>query len=193
MTSAVLEDANVWTQITGSYTAPSVGTKVIMYLEGPAGGVDLRVDTVSLVLNVPPPPELVYEADDGPDNGNSAFGTFPLQECQGDCDNNEDCSFGLICFQRGGTEAVPGCSGLGLSGKDYCVKISIESLRKRDATITVLDASGNPVDGAVVNVQQIRREFGFGTAIANRSPSNVLKNNVQYQNFIKENFEWAVP
>ena len=53
VTSAFLQDANVWTQITGSYTAPSVGTKVIMYLEGPVGGVDLRVDTVSLVLNTP--------------------------------------------------------------------------------------------------------------------------------------------
>ena len=27
----------------------------------------------------------------------------------------------LVCFQRDGVEPVPGCSGLGDSGDDYCV------------------------------------------------------------------------
>ena len=28
--------------------------------------------------------------------------------------------WGLNCFKRDGTEAVPGCDGTGVSGKDYC-------------------------------------------------------------------------
>jgi len=40
---------------------------------------------------------------------------LPLQ-----CDNDSQCQFPLKCMQRGGIEAVPGCSGEGVSGKDYC-------------------------------------------------------------------------
>ncbi|KAL7527382.1 hypothetical protein ACHAXR_001928, partial [Thalassiosira sp. AJA248-18] len=46
---------------------------------------------------------------------------FPLGECQGDCDGDGDCDGpNLFCFQRNGIEPVPGCSGDGVSGKDYC-------------------------------------------------------------------------
>ena len=63
-------------------------------------------------------PKLVYAAD----NGSNAFGIFPLQECQGDCDKDGDCAGELYCFERDGLEAVPGCSGEAESetGKDYC-------------------------------------------------------------------------
>mmetsp|Transcript_28492 Transcript_28492/g.61197 ORF Transcript_28492/g.61197 Transcript_28492/m.61197 type:complete len:682 (+) Transcript_28492:175-2220(+) len=46
--------------------------------------------------------------------------TWPLGECQGDCDLDTDCQGSLTCFQRSGNEPVPGCSGTGTSGKDYC-------------------------------------------------------------------------
>ena len=46
----------------------------------------------------------------------------PLTECEGDCDNDNQCEGDLKCFQRSGFEAVPGCSGQGLSGKDYCYR-----------------------------------------------------------------------
>ena len=59
---------------------------------------------------------MVYVAD----NGDNAFGTFPLQECQGDCDNDGDCSPPLYCFLRDSLEPVPNCSGQGETGKDYC-------------------------------------------------------------------------
>lgn len=45
---------------------------------------------------------------------------FPLQECQGDCDNDLQCDVGLTCFHRDSTEAVPGCVGAGQSANDYC-------------------------------------------------------------------------
>lgn len=53
------------------------------------------------------------------DNGSPAE-SFPLGKCDGDCDRDSDCAEGLLCFQRWGTEEVPGCEGLGENGKDYC-------------------------------------------------------------------------
>ena len=68
-------------------------------------------------------------------NDNIPTNVFPLDECQGDCDSDDDCNIGLICYQRssnptgvekeGGVyESVPGCSGgeLDTSGTDYCVR-----------------------------------------------------------------------
>ena len=51
-------------------------------------------------------------------NGGSGYGV-----CEGDCDKDSDCGIGLMCFQRGGNEPVPGCSGTPKSGWDYCVAI----------------------------------------------------------------------
>eukprot|EP00980_Cylindrotheca_fusiformis_P021855 scaffold8694_cov135-Cylindrotheca_fusiformis.AAC.2 len=41
----------------------------------------------------------------------------------GDCDSDNDCESGLICFQRGAYESVPGCSGGSSDGSlsDYCI------------------------------------------------------------------------
>ena len=45
-----------------------------------------------------------------------------LNLCEGDCDSDSDCSFGLKCFQRSGYTPVPGCSGTGVLDWDYCYK-----------------------------------------------------------------------
>jgi len=50
-------------------------------------------------------------------------GVGGLGVCEGDCDSDRECGVGLTCFQRDGNEAVPGCSGSGKSGWDYCVAI----------------------------------------------------------------------
>jgi hypothetical protein len=42
--------------------------------------------------------------------------------CEGDCDSDSDCESGLKCFLRSGFKAVPGCSGRGHNGADYCYK-----------------------------------------------------------------------
>ena len=42
----------------------------------------------------------------------------------------------------------------------------IETLRKTDLTVKVLDASGKPVEGATVHVKMTRHAFHFGTAVA---------------------------
>ncbi|CAJ1964753.1 unnamed protein product [Cylindrotheca closterium] len=53
------------------------------------------------------------------DNGQPAS-AFPLGACQGDCDTDAECAGNLICFQRAEFEDVPGCTGFGVSGFDYC-------------------------------------------------------------------------
>ena len=42
---------------------------------------------------------------------------------QGDCDSDSDCTAtaGLKCYQRSGTESVPGCTGTARSEVDYCI------------------------------------------------------------------------
>ena len=52
--------------------------------------------------------------------GDEDEGTFPLQMCQGDCDDDSDCAAGLTCMERNGIQEVPGCVGAGESGHDYC-------------------------------------------------------------------------
>ena len=44
----------------------------------------------------------------------------------------------------------------------------IEKLRKRDLTVRVVDADGNPVSGAAVRVQQTRHDWKFGTFLGSK-------------------------
>jgi hypothetical protein len=71
------------------------------------------------------------------DNGEPSS-VFPLGRCEGDCDNDTQCGPGLLCFQRRGTEAVPGCSGTGVSGKDYCYQ------PEEDGDLTIEGNNGTP-------------------------------------------------
>lgn len=45
-----------------------------------------------------------------------------LALCQGDCDSDDDCADGLVCYQRSGGEIVPFCDGPPDNSRtDYCV------------------------------------------------------------------------
>lgn len=53
----------------------------------------------------------------------------PLGECQGDCDTDEQCADGLVCFKRSletSLNDIPGCSSSGTVGHnvDICVDFS---------------------------------------------------------------------
>jgi len=50
---------------------------------------------------------------------------LPLGLCQGDCDNDSDCSEGLFCFFKtnGIVQRVPGCEGNDSTSTDFCVDI----------------------------------------------------------------------
>lgn len=56
--------------------------------------------------------------------GNNIFNhIFQLEQCEGDCDDRDDCRGDLVCHQRNQYQPVFGCAG-GLtdaSHKDYCV------------------------------------------------------------------------
>jgi len=52
--------------------------------------------------------------------------SFPLGECEGDCDSNGDCQSGLICHKRSKYGPIPqGCSGSKASRTDYCVEPTV--------------------------------------------------------------------
>jgi endo-1,4-beta-xylanase len=63
---------------------------------------------------------------------------------------------------------------------------SIETLRKRDCTITVLDGANKPMSGVPVSVKQVRHHFGFGAAI----PYKILHDSALQKVFL-DHFEWA--
>ena len=44
-------------------------------------------------------------------NNGSPSSVFPLGECQGDCDNDNECAGSLVCFQRSGTGKKPHTRG----------------------------------------------------------------------------------
>lgn len=54
---------------------------------------------------------------------------FPMNMCEGDCDEDADCSGNLICYQRDDidTALIPGCDGTpDVDGSDYCCDTSFE-------------------------------------------------------------------
>ena len=55
--------------------------------------------------------------------GDPPFEKFPLQLCEGDCDNDDHCAEGLMCFQRNANDTVPGCIGgdTDIQKTDYCI------------------------------------------------------------------------
>lgn len=63
-----------------------------------------------------------------------------LGRCEGDCDRDSDCAGDLVCFERDGNDAVPGCSGGSSDGSktDYCI-------RKRDDISNPIDPNDPPV------------------------------------------------
>ncbi len=62
----------------------------------------------------------------------------------------------------------------------------IESMRKRNAEITVLGSNGEPVADVNVQIKQVKHRFAFGSCINYRVNSNTT-----YANFFKNHFEWA--
>ncbi|KAL7497308.1 hypothetical protein ACHAWT_005755 [Skeletonema menzelii] len=57
------------------------------------------------------------------DGVNGCTPESPCDVCTGDCDTNEGCMPGLMCFKRSGSEQVPGCTSGGIGdipGADYC-------------------------------------------------------------------------
>ena len=59
-------------------------------------------------------------------NNGDPYEVFPLSECQGDCDSNDECIGNLVCLQRDAGDIVPGCLGSDNNSKtDYCIRPSV--------------------------------------------------------------------
>lgn len=71
--------------------------------------------TTAAPLSVP-----VLELEQVGNNGNPRD-AYPLGECEADCDDDDECGPGLICFQRRPFDPVPGCLGVDRSENDYCI------------------------------------------------------------------------
>ena len=61
----------------------------------------------------------------------------------------------LVCYQRSGYTAVPGCNGEGSWGRDYCVKAAVEITAsptsvptKEPTTAATSPPTPQPVDGS---------------------------------------------
>ncbi len=66
----------------------------------------------------------------------------------------------------------------------------IDELRKTDFDVTVVDAEGNPVEGAAVDVAMREHDWDFGTAVAvNQIPDG----NETYMEKVREEYNKAVP
>ena len=60
----------------------------------------------------------------------------PCDACQGECDIDNDCKGDLKCFQRTGSEKIPGCFGSGTAGSDYCYQVSASFTSASTSSLT---------------------------------------------------------
>ena len=100
------------------------GDEPIPGCTGYAGfAIDFCVIPSNKIIDPIPTPQsknLVIKGNNGFPNYN-----FPLKVCEGDCDSNQDCEGGLVCFQRNSFEPVPGCTGNGVWRLDYCIDLKV--------------------------------------------------------------------
>lgn len=79
----------------------------------------------------------------------------PCNACEGDCDLDDHCAAGLVCYRRmrGSVELVPGCTGVGIPGMDFCYNSSTSSNDPLvDTTLETIDSSSNNATGSSSNL-----------------------------------------
>ncbi|KAL7537594.1 hypothetical protein ACHAWF_005837 [Thalassiosira exigua] len=85
---------------------------------------ELYLDILREVTSPPPPPGGQSKQLKKVGNDGEPESAYPLDECEGDCDDDSECQGSLVCFQRSWGEPVPGCSGDDRIRKtDYCVRL----------------------------------------------------------------------
>jgi GH35 family endo-1,4-beta-xylanase len=68
----------------------------------------------------------------------------------------------------------------------------IEKIRKADLSISVVDSSGKPVEGVVVEANLKRHEFGFGSCVTADMLTGDSPDAEHYRKFVAEHFNRAV-
>ena len=66
----------------------------------------------------------------------------------------------LVCFQRSGTTAVPGCSGNGASGADYCYTAGTKSPTPSPTKAPTTAPSATPTAAATLSLDYIGENLG---------------------------------
>jgi Bacterial protein of unknown function (DUF839) len=83
----------------------------------------LLLDLINSTIRQKSPPKDLPSTKDAADHRSltTTSYAFSLMRCKGPCMDDSDCAIGLTCFQRTGSEPVPGCVGTGSSGTSYCI------------------------------------------------------------------------
>merc|ERR1711920_971115 len=92
-----------------------------------------------------------------------------LKACIGECDADSQCAKGLKCFQRTGTQAIPGCSGKGTSGWDYCYKPKAKPAPKLKC------ATGSPSNCKVTDLSSKVKGYSAGKLVRVDNGKSVKK------------------
>ena len=111
----------------------------------------------SMILTQEPSiaPTMILALSSGECNSGNKCG-----KCEGNCETNEDCADGLICYQRDANEPVFGCAGEGgdgdVSGNNICVPMSmtlvVASQVEYDSPILVTFNNPTPSEGNWIGI-----------------------------------------
>lgn len=96
---------------------------------------------------------------------------LPLGRCEGDCDVDDHCSPGLVCFQRNENEPVPGCAwgNADNSRTDYCVPKAGFPRNPTPQTLPSLSPTKSPTvlvptyNAPVTNMNPLPALISFGS------------------------------
>ncbi|KAK7258033.1 hypothetical protein RIF29_32423 [Crotalaria pallida] len=106
---------------------------------------------------------------------------------------NQPSSFSIISFQNANGEdinvelASPSLQPFTKEQWKVNQQYIINNKRKRAVTIHVSDTNGRRVQGATINIEQVSKDFPFGSAIA-----ETILGNLPYQNWFVKRFNAAV-
>ena len=118
-TSAPVADAATDTPGTEEETAVPTPSPTPRTTDAPVAEESTDVPTITPAATTTSVPVLELELKG---NNGSPSSVYPLGECEGDCDDDDECGPGLICFQRDSSDPVPGCLGMDRSQNDYCIR-----------------------------------------------------------------------
>lgn len=110
---------------------PSIPVAIMLVSEAPNGASNSPVDVSETPSGTPDIPVAVSEPASGTSNtlvdtvlnNGQCIPEQPCGRCVGDCDSDDDCQNGLLCFRRNRHNPygpVPGCTGAGGRVTDYC-------------------------------------------------------------------------
>ena len=96
-----------------------------------------------------------------------------LQTCVDHCDADSQCAEGLSCFQRDHFEPVPGCSGTGELGWDYCYDPSVDGRQFHSISGKGILGGDNSFD---LNISDVHIGFCAETAVQVKAPRAAISN-----------------